>query len=153
MVAGNPSWRHRPNGSIVVVHLRYQYRVYPTQGQAKSLARLFGCARVVFNDGLRYAEEIKAVTGKRPSNAAIQRKVITDAKRTPERGWLVEVSHSVLQQSVRDLGAAYKNWRESWNGKRKVGHPRFKSRKDNRQAVRCAGKEFCVRNGKLGAYS
>lgn len=134
------------------MRLRYQYRIYPTPGQTKALTRLFGCARTVFNDGLRYAEETKTKTGRRPSNARIQQKVITEAKRTAERAWLAEVSHSVLQQSVRDLGAAYTNWRESFNGKRKgrrMGCPRFKSRKDNRQAVRCAGKDFAVRNGKL----
>ncbi|MDA2804964.1 RNA-guided endonuclease InsQ/TnpB family protein [Nocardiopsis suaedae] len=134
------------------MQLRYQYRVYPTPGQRIALARLFGCARVVFNDGLRYAEQVKDRTGRRPSNAEIQRKVITEAKRTPERAWPGEVSHSVLQQSVRDLGTAYKNWRESRSGSRKggkLGHPRFKSRKDNRQAVRCAGKELRIHNGKL----
>ena len=29
---------------------RYRYRAYPTPGQEQSLARTFGCARVVFND-------------------------------------------------------------------------------------------------------
>ena len=29
---------------------RYSYRAYPTRGQQQSLARLFGCVRVVFND-------------------------------------------------------------------------------------------------------
>ena len=35
------------------MRLRYNYRVYPTQGQAQALMRLFGCTRVVFNDALR----------------------------------------------------------------------------------------------------
>lgn len=35
-----------------VVQLRYQYRLYPSPGQQISLARAFGCARVVFNDAL-----------------------------------------------------------------------------------------------------
>ncbi|WP_333173750.1 MULTISPECIES: helix-turn-helix domain-containing protein [unclassified Microcoleus] len=26
---------------------RYQYRIYPTSGQVRSLAKLFGCCRVV----------------------------------------------------------------------------------------------------------
>ena len=34
------------------VQLRYNYRVYPTPGQQIELAKAFGCARVVFNDGL-----------------------------------------------------------------------------------------------------
>jgi putative transposase len=45
----------------------------------------------------------------------------------------------VLQQSLRDLDAAYGNMFESLSGRRggaPVGEPRFKSRKDGRQAVR-----------------
>ncbi len=34
------------------MQLRYNYRLYPTPGQHAALARAFGCARVVFNDGL-----------------------------------------------------------------------------------------------------
>ncbi|WP_442927738.1 helix-turn-helix domain-containing protein [Microcoleus sp. A003_D6] len=31
---------------------RYQYRIYPNIQQARSLAKLFGCCRVVWNDSL-----------------------------------------------------------------------------------------------------
>ncbi|MFJ2276219.1 RNA-guided endonuclease InsQ/TnpB family protein [Streptomyces sp. NPDC087866] len=56
---------------------------------------------------------------------------------TDERAWLGEVSAVVLQQSLRDLDAAYRNFFDGLKGKRpRMGTPRFKSRKDNRQAVR-----------------
>lgn len=43
----------------------------------------------------------------------------------------------MLQQSLRDLDAAYRNFFDGLRGKRpKMGPPRFKSRKDTRQAVR-----------------
>lgn len=43
----------------------------------------------------------------------------------------------VLQQSLRDLDTAYRNFFDGLKGKRpRMGTPRFKSRKDNRQAVR-----------------
>ena len=43
----------------------------------------------------------------------------------------------VLQQSLRDLDTAYRNFFDGLKGKRpRMGSPRFKSRKDNRQAVR-----------------
>jgi len=35
------------------MRLRYNYRLYPTPGQQMALARVFGCARVVYNDALR----------------------------------------------------------------------------------------------------
>lgn len=31
---------------------RYRYRLYPDESQKGMLARVFGCVRVVFNDGL-----------------------------------------------------------------------------------------------------
>src|SRR5699024_11426615 len=65
--------------------------------------------------------------------------VTTRAKLTVERRWLSEVSNTVLQQSVRDAERAYRNWFGSLSGKRRgrrVGRPRFKSRKQSRQSVR-----------------
>ena len=56
-----------------------------------------------------------------------------------ERSWLGEVSSVVLQQSLRDVEAAYRNFFASLKGERKgptVGAPRFRSRKDARQAIR-----------------
>lgn len=41
------------------MRLRYNFRVYPTPGQQESLARSFGCARVVFNDGLRLRQQAR----------------------------------------------------------------------------------------------
>jgi transposase len=39
------------------MRLRYNYRLYPAPGQQQALARAFGCARVVFNDGLRIRQQ------------------------------------------------------------------------------------------------
>ena len=64
---------------------------------------------------------------------------LTAAKATPERAWLGEVSAVVLQQALADLNAAYRNFFDSVTGKRKgpkIAPPRFRSRKDHRQAVR-----------------
>jgi putative transposase len=64
--------------------------------------------------------------------------VITQAKKTEERSWLSDVSNIPLQQSVADLGVAYKNFFDSIKGKRKgkkVGSPNFK-KKTNQQSAR-----------------
>jgi putative transposase len=69
----------------------------------------------------------------------LSKQVITLAKRTPERAWLGEVSAVVLQQALADLNTAYRNFFASVTGTRKgrkVAPPRFRSRKDNRQAIR-----------------
>lgn len=72
--------------------------------------------------------------------------VITQAKKTPERAWLSEVSNIVLQQSYRDLSQAWSNYFNSCKGKRKgakVRKPRFK-KKQARQAIRFRTGGFSV---------
>ncbi|MES9539166.1 RNA-guided endonuclease TnpB family protein [Actinomadura sp. NPDC000600] len=121
------------------MRLRYQFRLHPTPGQQELLARAFGCARVVYNDALRAREEAHAAGLAHPSDGELSRRVITEAKKTPERAWLGEVSAVVLQQALADLSTAYRNFFASVSGKRngrRVAAPRFRSRKDGRQAIR-----------------
>jgi putative transposase len=121
---------------------RYQYRFYPTIQQQQSLARLFGCVRVVWNDALAICKQAE----KLPSNNDLQKLVITQAKKTTEREWLSDVSSVPLQQSVADLGIAYKNFFDSLKGKRKgkkVGTPRFK-KKTNQQSARFVKTGFSI---------
>jgi putative transposase len=124
---------------VLLVQLRYNFRVYPTPVQQIELARAFGCARVVFNDGLRLRQQAREAGEKYISDGELSRRLITEAKATPERAWLGEVSSVVLQQALADLNTAYRNFFASITGKRKgrkVAPPRFRSRKDNRQAIR-----------------
>ncbi|NED19812.1 transposase [Streptomyces sp. SID9913] len=119
------------------MQLRYSFRLYPSAGQRTALARAFGCARVVYNDALRARETARTEGLPFPKTADLSKTLITKAKQTPERTWLGEVSAVVLQQSLRDLDAAYKNFFDGLKGKRpRMGAPRYKSRKDTRQAVR-----------------
>jgi putative transposase len=121
------------------MQLRYSFRLYPNTLQQAALARAFGCARVVFNDAVRAREDARAAGRPFPKAGELSRKLITEAKQTVERAWLGEVSAVVLQQSLRDAEAAYKNFFASLKGERKgakIGAPRFKSRKDTRQSIR-----------------
>ncbi|MEU8200968.1 RNA-guided endonuclease TnpB family protein [Streptosporangium sp. NPDC049046] len=120
------------------MQLRYRYRLYPDAAQCQALARAFGCARVVFNDGLRARQDAHRAGLAYLGDAELSRR-LTAAKATPQRAWLGEVSSVVLQQALADLNTAYRNFFASITGKRqgpKVGLPRFRSRKDNRQAIR-----------------
>ncbi|GAA2382770.1 hypothetical protein GCM10010404_44000 [Nonomuraea africana] len=115
--------------------LRYNYRLYPDAPQRESLARTFGCVRAVWNDALARRKAAWKADRTRIGGVELQKMCITAAKRTPEREWLGEVSPVPLQQSLRDLDVAYKNFFESVNGKRrgpKMGLPVFKSRHDRR---------------------
>ncbi|WP_435283345.1 RNA-guided endonuclease InsQ/TnpB family protein [Streptomyces koelreuteriae] len=121
------------------MQLRYAFRLYPDAAQQAALARAFGCARVVFNDAVRAREDAAAAGRPFPKIAELSTRLITQAKTTPERSWLGEVSAVVLQQSLRDAESAYRNFFASLTGKRKgpkLGPPRFKSRKDTRQSIR-----------------
>ncbi|MET9409118.1 RNA-guided endonuclease TnpB family protein [Streptomyces sp. NPDC002935] len=118
------------------MQLRYSFRLYPSAGQRSALARALGCARVVFNDALRVREEARAAGLGFVTSAELS-KNLTAAKKTLERAWLGEVSSVVLQQSLRDLDAAYRNFFDGLKGKRpRMGAPRFKSKRDNRQSLR-----------------
>ena len=112
---------------------RYQYRFYPTDQQKQSLAQLFGCVRIVWNDALALCKQSE----KKPKSAELQKLIITQAKKSEERAWLSEVSAIGLQQSIADLETAFKNFFESCKGKRKgrkAGYPRFKKRTSSQSA-------------------
>ena len=135
------------------MQLRYSYRLYPAPAQRAALARAFGCVRMVFNDGLRLRQEAHAAGLPYVTDADLSAR-LTAAKATPERAWLGEVSAVVLQQALADLNAAYRNFFASLKGERKgpkMGPPKFRSRKDHRQAARfTANARFKVLpNGKL----
>ncbi|MFC8963933.1 RNA-guided endonuclease InsQ/TnpB family protein [Streptomyces sp. NPDC057094] len=121
------------------MQLRYSFRLYPDLGQRRALAGAFGCARVVFNDAVRAREDARRAQQPFPTAAELSKRLITEAKQTVERSWLGEVSAVVLQQSLRDVETAYRNFFASLKGDRKgpkVGAPHFKSRKDKRQSIR-----------------
>ena len=126
---------------------RYSYRIYPTRQQGAELAKLFGCTRVVWNDALALVQSTPQGE-KWPSNAELQKLVITQAKRTVERAWLSEASNIPLQQSVADLGVAFKNWFATLKGSGRAKFPRFKSR-HGKQSARFRKGGFSLKGSKL----
>ena len=126
---------------------RYKYRFYPTPEQQQSLACLFGCVRVVWNDALAICKNSE----KKPKSSELQKTVITQAKKTESREWLKEVSNIPLQQSVADLETAFKNFFDSCKGSRKgrkVGYPKFKKR-TNQQSARLTRYGFSITGDKV----
>jgi putative transposase len=93
----------------------------------------------VFNDAVRAREKARTAKQPFPKAAELSKRLITEAKQTVERSWLGEVSAVVLQQSLRDVETAYRNFFASLKGDRKgpkMGAPHFRSRKDKRQSIR-----------------
>jgi putative transposase len=135
------------------VQLRYNYRLDPWPHHRIALQKAFGCARAVFNDGLRAREAAREAGEPYVTDSELSAR-LTAVKGTPGRAWLGEVSSVVLQQALADLNMAYRNFFASIKGTRKgpkVEKPRFRSRKDHRQAARfTANARFRVLpNGKL----
>ncbi|MFD0353754.1 RNA-guided endonuclease InsQ/TnpB family protein [Streptomyces sp. NPDC127110] len=131
------------------MRLRYNYRVYPDADQRLALAQAFGCARVVWNDCLRARKDAHAAGAPYVSSSELSKAFITRAKQTEERRWLGDVSAVVLQQSLRDLDAAFRNFFASLKDGRKGrrhGPPRFKSKKDSRQGIRLNTNAFVLRD-------
>jgi hypothetical protein len=107
----------------------------------------------VFNDGLRVRQEAYEAGLPYITDAELSA-LLTAGKASPERAWLAEVSAVILQQSLADLNTAYRNFFASVTGRRKgpeLALPRFRSRKDRRQAIRfTANARFAVTSaGKL----
>jgi putative transposase len=129
------------------VKLRYNERIYPTAEQQQVLARFFGCARVVYNDGLRARREAWQNGEPYISDVTLQKMVITAGKKTPEREWLREAPSVALVQSLQDLHAAYRNFFASKRGVRqgpKVKPPKRK-KKTGRQSLRFTRNGFVLR--------
>jgi hypothetical protein len=130
----------------VPMQMRYRYRIEPRPAQQRMLARVFGCCRVVFNDAVRVRDEAYQA-GVKLSDSEIQRRVITQAKKTVEHGWLAEAPSVALVQSVNDSRRAWRNFFASHTGKRRgrrLGRPWMKSRKDHRQSFRLTRNGFRV---------
>jgi len=125
---------------------RYQYRFYPTNQQRQSLAQLFGCVRVVWNDALALCKSSDKLPNYNQLSA-----LLTGAKKTEERGWLNDVSCVPLQQVLRHLATAYKNFFNSLQKKRKgvkVGVPKFK-KKTNKQSAEFTKSAFSIKNSQV----
>lgn len=107
----------------------FEYRIYPNISQQELLQKTFGCCRWVYNRVLSMRKEEYAASGKiKNINSYIA--LIPKWKRS-EAPWLSEVDSMALQQSLRDLDKAYKNFFRSPG---KVGFPRFKSKHASRKS-------------------
>ncbi|NEO56487.1 MAG: IS200/IS605 family element transposase accessory protein TnpB [Okeania sp. SIO3B5] len=128
---------------------RYKYRIYPNHIQITKLNQLFGCCRYVWNSTLAHCNQLYSNGQKKPNYVDLTKQFITQAKQ--ELVWLKEVASTPLQQSLKDLEQAYKNFFDSCKGKRKgikVKPPKFKSRK-SKQTARFVGANYKIGQDKI----
>ena len=105
----------------------YKFRFYPTKTQIEKLNCTFGCVRYVYNHFLSLKQELYNKEKKSMSYNQCS-KALTVLKQ--EKEWLKDVDKYSLQNSLKDLDKAYKNF---FSGN---GYPKFKSKKDNRKSYR-----------------
>ena len=125
-----------------MVQRAYKFRFYPTPDQAEQLARTFGCARFVYNHFLRLRTDAFFQDKKRVGYNDTAR-MLTVLKQQPETEWMNEVSNVCLQQSLRNLDVAFKNFFQ-----KRTKYPTFKS-KHGPQSVRYMSNGFRIKDGKL----
>lgn len=123
----------------------FKYRIYPNESQRDQIARTLGCCRFVYNRALDVKKSAYAKTGKTVSWAELSR-MLPAWKRNPETSWLAQVDSMALQQSIRDLDRAYKNFFRRVREGGKPGFPKFKSRRHARQSYRTNGGKVLDRN-------
>jgi putative transposase len=106
----------------------YLYRCYPTEEQRHILARTFGCTRYVYNWGLRLRTDAYYQRHERVYYADTSA-AMTQLRKQPETAWLSEVAYIPLQQALRHLDKAFRNFFEG-----RARYPTFK-KKHGRQSA------------------
>ena len=106
----------------------YKYRIYPNRRQKELLAKTFGCCRFVYNHFLNkrietYRIEQKTLTYNQCSSELTKLK--------SELEWLKEPDKCSLQNAIKDMDRAYKNF-----FKNNAGFPKYKSKKTHRFSYR-----------------
>lgn len=115
-----------------------KFRIYPNREQQNFINRTLGCARLVYNKGLAMRNDAFASGQKIGYNQTSA--MLTELKRTDDFAFLKEVDSIALQQSLRDLDRAFKNFFE-----KRAKHPQFKSKHNNNQCYRTINQNDGIR--------
>ena len=108
----------------------YKYKLKPTVKQQHQLNIFFGCARFIYNWGLDRKIQAYKQDNKTIGYVELAHQ-LTSLKQQEETKWLQECATVCLQQSLRNLDAAFvRFFRE------KKGFPKFKSKKKNRDSIK-----------------
>lgn len=104
-----------------------RFRLYPNAEQRILIAKTFGCCRYVYNHFLNKRKAVYEQTGKSMSYEDCSADLTVLKKSLP---WLSEVDSVALQSSLKDLDMAYQNFFRGLRSGKRVGYPRFKSKKN-----------------------
>ena len=107
----------------------YKYRFSPSPEQKRLLAQTFGCCRYVYNWALRQRTDAYYQHGKRLYYEATAGRLVL-LKKQEETMWLNEVSSVPLQQALRHLDQAFRNFFEG-----RAEYPTFKKKRHQQSAT------------------
>ncbi len=113
----------------------YKYRFSPSDEQKRLLAQTFGCCRYVYNWALRQRTDAYYQHGERLYYEGTAQRLVL-LKKQEETLWLNEVSSVPLQQALRHLDKAFRNFFEG-----RADYPTFK-KKRNQQTATYASNAF-----------
>lgn len=108
----------------------YKYKIKPTVKQKQQLNKTFGCCRFVYNWGLNQKVQTYKQTNKTIGYVELAHQ-LTQLKRKENNEFLSEVTVESLQQSLRNLDAAFVQF-----FREKKGFPKFKSKKKSKDSVK-----------------
>lgn len=112
----------------------YKFRLYPNNEQIKKIEQTFGCCRFVYNYFLDIRKKAYEETGK-TLNYYDCCKQLTELKL--DHTWLCEADSHALQQTLKHLDVAYKNFfRRVKQHDKNAGYPKFKSKYDNNKSYK-----------------
>lgn len=110
----------------MIINRAYKFRIYPNKTQQKAFYREFAASKTVYNYFLNRKIEVYKTTGKSYTYYDCN-KELTLFKQKEEYKWIAETSSAMLQETLRDLETAYKNFfREFKKGNKKQGFPKEK---------------------------
>jgi putative transposase len=119
----------------------HKIRLHPTAEQASYFARAAGTARFVFNWGLEHW--IKGYQSGQQSTALGLKKAF-NAIKAEQFPWVYDVTKCAVEGAFMDLGAAFQRFFEGRAAGRKVGYPKFKTKKGSKASFYLANDKFTV---------
>lgn len=98
----------------------YKFQLRPKAGQESLMRRFAGCCRFVWNKALALEKKTYENEGKRLGFSLLC-KLLRDWKKEDDTSFLAEAHSQILQQALKDLDSAYKNFFA-----KRADFPRFK---------------------------
>ena len=120
----------RINGGKLLLNINkaVKVRIYPTPLEQELLNKIFGCCRLLWNQMLAERNNTYQQL-KEDSEALRAHKYKTEKEYKQEFEFMRDVDSKALQSTTRHLLDAFQNFFKGLKEARKVGYPRFKSKK------------------------